>query len=88
MKFVSLSKTNKDKSTEIFPPLLTKPTYTMRMCIAESHKRSAKGSNFKKDDRVLPLYMFLLYGSESAGAAICHMYFCTAQHRAKCKVCT
>ena len=41
----------------------------MRTCIAESKKRSAKGSNFREDDRVLPLY-----GSETAGAAICHTF--------------
>ena len=41
------SKTNKEKSTEMFPPRLLKPKYicALRMCIAESKKRSAKGSN-------------------------------------------
>ena len=42
----SSGKTNKDKSTEIFPPLLLllKPLYIMymRSCNAESQKRSAK----------------------------------------------
>ena len=40
MQFVVESETNKDKSTEIFPPLLLKPT--------ESKKSSAKDFNFKK----------------------------------------
>ena len=40
MQFVVESETNKDKSTEIFPPLLLKPT--------ESNKSSAEDSNFKK----------------------------------------
>ena len=29
----------------------------MCMCNAESHKGSAKGSNFKEDDMALPLYI-------------------------------
>ena len=33
----------------------------MHMCNADSQKRSAKGSNFKEDDRALPLYKLLLY---------------------------
>ena len=62
MKFVLKSKTNKDKSTEIRIPLLLKPNLYeyMRTCNAESQKRSAKGSNFKEDDRPLPLQVLLL----------------------------
>ena len=48
MKFALYSKTNKDKSTEIFPPRLLIPTD-----ICTSQKKSAKGSNFKEDDRGL-----------------------------------
>ena len=33
----------------------------MRTCNAESQKRSAKGFNFKEDDRALPLLVLLLY---------------------------
>ena len=65
MKFLLLSKTNEDKSTEIFPPLLLKPTYiqySMCTCNAESQKISAKGSNCKEDDMALPLWMLLLNG--------------------------
>ena len=62
MKFVLYSETNKDKSTEIFPPLLLKPTVcALRMCNVKGQKRSAKGSNFKEDDRDLPLLELLLY---------------------------
>ena len=32
-----------------------KTNLNMRTCNAKSHKRSAKGSNFKEDDRALPL---------------------------------
>ena len=53
MKFVFESETNKDKSTEIFPPLLLKPP--MRSCNAASQKWSAKGSNFNEDERALLL---------------------------------
>ena len=45
MKFALLCKTNKEKYTEIFPPLL--------LC---AMPRSKKGSNFKEDDRALPLF--------------------------------
>ena len=34
----------------------------MRTCNTESQERSAKGSNFKEDDMVLPLWKLLLYG--------------------------
>ena len=34
----------------------------MRICNAESQKRSAQGSHYKEDDRDLPLYKFLLFG--------------------------
>ena len=37
----------------------------MRMCVAESQKKSAKGSNCKEDDRALPLKVLLLYGPNS-----------------------
>ena len=43
MKFVSLSKTSKDKSTEILPPLLLIPTYTCARALPRAIKRSAKG---------------------------------------------
>ena len=46
MNFVLESKTNKDKSKDIFPPLLLQPP-----CIcacAMPRARSAKGSNFKE----------------------------------------
>ena len=49
MKFVLRSKTNKDKSTHIFPPHLLKPNdtvYSMSTCNAENQKSSAKGLNF------------------------------------------
>ena len=31
-------------------------------CNAERQKRSTKGSNYKEDDRALPLYVLLFYG--------------------------
>ena len=34
----------------------------MRTCNDESQNNSAKGSNFKEDDRPLPLYELLLFG--------------------------
>ena len=34
----------------------------MRLCNAESHKRSAKGSNFKEDDRAFPYIHHVVYG--------------------------
>ena len=46
---------NKDKSTEIFPPLL--PYVRDAHIIAESQK----SSHFKEDDSALPLYKLLLY---------------------------
>ena len=57
MKFALKSKTKKDKSTEIVPSLLLTPPNicALRMCNAESQKRSAKGSDFKEEDRALPL---------------------------------
>ena len=61
MKYLLQSKKDKDKSTEIFPPLLLKPIYKyMRTCNAEGPKRSAKGSNFKEDDRAEPLSVLFL----------------------------
>ena len=57
MKFALKIKTKKDKSTEIVPSLLLTPPNicAWRMCNAESQKRSAKGSDFKEEDRALPL---------------------------------
>ena len=52
MKFALWSKTNKDKSTEMFPPLFIKRPYTLYcavLCNAESLKSSTKGSNFLED---------------------------------------
>ena len=54
MKFVCLSKTNKDKSTEIFSPLLLKPTNICAHVQCREPKRIAKGSNFKEDLRDFP----------------------------------
>ena len=34
----------------------------MRICNAESQKRTAQGSHYKEDDRDLPLYKLLLLG--------------------------
>ena len=50
MKFLLKSKTNKNKSIEICPPLLLKPTdvCAMRMCNAESPKRSVKRFQFMR----------------------------------------
>ena len=42
MKFVLQSKTNKDKSTEIFPPLLLKPTNTWYMRLRTDNAESQK----------------------------------------------
>ena len=61
--------TNKNQYKYFHPFSLDQLTvqymYTrMRRCIAESQKRSAKGSNFKEDDRALPLLMLLLYVSK------------------------
>ena len=55
-------KTNMDKSTEIFPPP-SSSNYNlyMRTCNAERQKRSAKGSNFKEDERALRFYVVLLF---------------------------
>ena len=41
----------------IFPPLSIKPTDICALCTcnAESQKRSAKGLNFKENDRALPI---------------------------------
>ena len=57
MQFDVKSKSNKGKSAEIVPPLLlTQPYGYMGMCNVESQKRSAKGSNFKEENRAFPLY--------------------------------
>ena len=80
MKFVIWSKTNKNKTIEIFPPLLLAPPYEyicviaymhcmcMCMCNAERQKRSEKGSNFKEDDSSLPLEKLLLYAVTKKGS--------------------
>ena len=34
----------------------------LAICARELKKRSAKGSNYKEDDRALPLYVLLFYG--------------------------
>ena len=52
--------TNKDKSKEIFLPLLPKPlmyncTYICACAMSRAKKKSAKGSNFKEDDSVFSL---------------------------------
>ena len=47
IKFVLESKTNKEKTAEICPPLLLRPT----VICARAIQRAAKGSNFKEDDR-------------------------------------
>ena len=54
MKFVKQTKTNLQKY--VHPSSLNQliDSY-MRMCNAESQNWSAKGSNFKEDDRALPL---------------------------------
>ena len=58
-KFIQeVCNTYKDKSTEIFPHPLLKPTYEHYICAR------AKGSNFKEDDRALPyrfFYCFLIH---------------------------
>ena len=53
MKFVLESKTNKEKSTVIFPPLLLKTPYIWASAMPIAKKRSAKGSNFKEDEEEL-----------------------------------
>ena len=52
MKFVLKSKKNKDKSTEIFPPLFLKYVH-VQMKIAK--RRSGNDSHFTEDDRALSL---------------------------------
>ena len=54
VKFELYSKTNKDKSTEIFPPLLLKPTDTCERAMQRANKGSAKGSNLKKTPWLCP----------------------------------
>ena len=53
-----ISETNKEKYTEIFPPLLIKPPYMYMLMYIQCRepKRSEKKSNFKEDDRALLLY--------------------------------
>ena len=49
MKFVLRSKTNKDKSTHIFPPHILKPNdtvYSMSTCNAENQKKFCKSLKF------------------------------------------
>ena len=41
----------------------------MRMCIAVCQKRSSKGSNFKADDRALPLFRRYYYSLGRGEAA-------------------
>ena len=41
---------NKDKSTEIFPPLLLKQTNICQRAMPRAKKRSAKGTNYSEDD--------------------------------------
>ena len=54
MKFVLQRKTNKDKSTEIFKLLILICARAMKSAKKVSES-TPKGSNFKEDDRVLPL---------------------------------
>ena len=52
---------NRDKCTDVLPPLLFKPPYTVHI-----YEMPAKGSIFKEDDRVLSMYEeLLLYGQWS-----------------------
>ena len=51
-----MNETNKDKSTEMFAPLLLNHLINAHVpCNAESKKWSAKVSNFKEDDSALPI---------------------------------
>ena len=48
---------NKDKSTERFPPLLSKPTYIFAHAMPRAKNgKHAKDSNCNEDERALPLY--------------------------------
>ena len=51
---VCLSKTNKDKSTEIFSPLLPKPTFICEHAMPIGKKGQQKVP-FNEDDIALPL---------------------------------
>ena len=48
MQYVYLSKTNKDKSAEIFPPLLLKPTYICARAMLRSKKGQQKSLTLKE----------------------------------------
>ena len=56
-KFIQVCKrkTNKEKSTEIFPPLLFKPLYRWSFALPRAKKGQKKVSNFKENDKALPL---------------------------------
>ena len=68
MNFVLESKTNKDKSKDIFPPLLLQPP-----CIcacAMPRARSAKGSNFKEDERAFAPLGVMMYSMTAILSAL------------------
>ena len=66
MKFVLLSKPNKDKSTEICistPSPSTYCTYAHVQC--REPKNVSKRFQIKEDDKALTLYLLLLYGRDT-----------------------
>ena len=54
MQYVYLSKTNKDKSAEIFPPLLLKPTYICTRAMLRANIGQEKSPILKKTTRLCP----------------------------------
>ena len=56
MNFVLLSQKNKDKSSEIFPPLILHSPYMCERAMPKGKIDQKKGSNCKEDDSAFQLY--------------------------------
>ena len=58
VKFELYSKTNKDKSTEIFPPLLLKPTYICALAMPRFKKGHQKVQILRRRQWFVGLYFY------------------------------
>ena len=79
--FVLWSKTNKYKSTKIFPPLLLKPTYICVLAMPRPKERSVKAPIFKKTTVLCPSKSY--YSMTNLGAMVSgHSSSGTLEHSA------
>ena len=79
--FVLWSKTNKYKSTKIFPPLLLKPTYICVLAMPRPKERSVKAPILKKTTVLFPSKSY--YSMTNLGAMVSgHSSSGTLEHSA------